>query len=595
MKPTPNGYGAHGGPVQLFFMKKDAPRRPMIERGDGIYLWDTQGRRYIDASSGPIAANLGHGNARVIAASDRQIRKVAYASRVFFENQANIELADIVTGLAGPGLERAFFVSGGSEANESAMKMARQYAITQGQASRWKVLSRNPSYHGSTLGTIAISGDPVSEAAFGPMTRLMPKVPAPFTYRLPEGVTAEANGALCADALEQTILREGPATVLAFILEPVGGLATGALVAPDGYYARVREICSRHGVLLIFDEVMSGAGRTGSFLAAHHWPQARARYRDPGQGPGRRLHAAGGGAGFVRHRRCPGRGRRLHARLHLWLQPPVLRDRPRRRRRDRGARADPQRRNHGRAAATAAAGTSKGSRVIGDIRGKGLLMAIEIVADRDSKAILPAEAMAIPRIVALGMERGLLLYSRRTANGRHGEWLMVAPPLIVDARQIDTIAGLIGETLGAFRAGTGCDGSAGVKFGVEIPFVHLLGFDLELFEKGQSRISYAPRPEHMNAFGVTHGGALMTLLDVAMAAAARSVQQDQGLVTIEMKTSFMQMARGRVTAKGRLLHRSASMAFTEASVLDEEGRHCAHATATFKYLHPDSISTGTPA
>lgn len=123
-----------------------------------------------------------------------------------------------------------------------------------------------------------------------------------------------------------------------------------------------------------------------------------------------------------------------------------------------------------------------------------------------------------------------------------------------------------------------------MKFGVEIPFVHLLGFDLELFEGGESRISYVPLPVHMNAFGVTHGGALMTLLDVTMAAAARSVQKDQGLLTIEMKTSFMQMARGKVTANGRLLHRSASMAFTEASVLDEEGRHCAHATATFKYL-----------
>ena len=261
--------------MQLFFLKNGLPRRPMVDRGEGIYLWDTAGRRYIDASSGPIAANIGHANARVIAASDRQIRSVAYASRVFFENQANIDLADSVARLAGPGLERAFFVSGGSEANESAMKLARQYAITQGQATRWKVLSRNPSYHGSTLGTIAISGDPVSEANFGPMTRLMPKVPAPFTYRLPEGHTPQSYADQCADALESTIEREGPETVLAFILEPVGGLATGALVAPDNYYARVREICSRHGVLLIFDEVMSGAGRTGEFLAAQHWPDAR--------------------------------------------------------------------------------------------------------------------------------------------------------------------------------------------------------------------------------------------------------------------------------------------------------------------------------
>src|SRR5450830_1173565 len=198
MDPLTDGYGAHGGPVQLFYLKKSAPRRPTVDRGEGIYLWDTQGRRYIDASSGPIATNLGHANARVIEASDRQIRKVAYASRAFFENDANAELAEIVTRLAGPGLERAFFVSGGTEATETAMKLARQYAITQGQTSRWKVLSRNPSYHGSTMGAIAISGDPVSEAAFGPMTRLMPKVPAPFTYRLPEGHTPATYAEHCA-------------------------------------------------------------------------------------------------------------------------------------------------------------------------------------------------------------------------------------------------------------------------------------------------------------------------------------------------------------------------------------------------------------
>ena len=174
MKALNDGYEARGGPVQLFYLKNSSQRRATVDRGEGIYLWDTQGRRYIDASSGPIASNLGHGNARVIEASDRQIRKVAYASRVFFENDSNIELAEIVTRLAGPGFERAFFVSGGSEAAESAMKLARQYAITQGQASRWKVLSLNPSYHGSTMGAIAISGDPVSAAAFGPMTRLMP-------------------------------------------------------------------------------------------------------------------------------------------------------------------------------------------------------------------------------------------------------------------------------------------------------------------------------------------------------------------------------------------------------------------------------------
>lgn len=452
MTSTTDGYGERGGPVQLFFLNHAAPRRPMVARGEGIYLWDTHGRRYIDASSGPIASNIGHANARVIEASDRQIRSVAYASRVFFENQANIDLADSVALLAGPGLERAFFASGGSEANESAMKMARQYAITQGQESRWKVLSRNPSYHGSTLGTIAISGDPVSEASFGVMTRLMPKVPAPFTYRLPEGHTPQTYADQCADALEQTIEREGPETVLAFILEPVGGLATGALVAPDSYYSRVRDICSRHGVLLIFDEVMSGAGRTGSFLAAHHWPDARPDIVTLAKGLGagytplgavlasRAMVDALSQSGGFMHGFTYGSNPLSCAIGHAVVSETV----------DRGLM--PNAAAMGARLRQRLLEVQKDSRVMGDIRGRGLLMAIEIVSDREQKATFPAQAMATSRIVALGMERGLLLYSRRTANGLYGEWLMVAPPLIVDAQQIDTIAGLIGETLQAFEA-----------------------------------------------------------------------------------------------------------------------------------------------
>ena len=451
MNPSTDAYGSHGGPVQLFYLKKGAPRRPTVSHGEGIYLWDTKGRRYIDASSGPIASNLGHANPRVIAASDRQMRQVAYASRAFFENDANADLADIVTRLAGPGLERAFFVSGGSEATESAMKLARQYAVTQGQASRWKVLSRNPSYHGGTMGAIAISGDPVSEAAFGPMTRLMPKVPAPFTYRLPEGHTAESYAEHCAAALEETILREGPETVLAFFLEPVGGLATGALVAPDRYYARVREICSRHGVLLVFDEVMSGAGRTGQFLAAHYWPEARPDIVTLAKGIGagyaplgavlasRDMVDAVAEAGGFMHGFTYASNPLSCAIGHAVVSETV----------DRGL--IPNAAAMGDRLRQRLQEVQKGSRVMGDIRGKGLLMAIEIVGDRDSKAILPAHTQAIQRIVDLGMERGLLLYSRRTANGQFGEWLMVAPPLIVDAPQIDTIAGLIGETLAAFE------------------------------------------------------------------------------------------------------------------------------------------------
>ncbi|KQP14246.1 aspartate aminotransferase family protein [Pseudorhodoferax sp. Leaf267] len=441
----------HGGPVQLFYQKPGTARRPVVDRGEDIYLWDTSGKRYIDASSGPIAANIGHGNARVIEAARQQMRRVSYASRAFFENEANTLLAEAVTELAGPGLERAFFVSGGSEATESAIKLARQFAVSQGHSARCKVLSRNPSYHGSTLGAMAISGDPVPEAMFGAMTRIAPKVPAPFTYRLPDGHSAESYALWCADALEEAILQEGPQTVLAFFLEPVGGLATGALVAPGSYYRRVREICSRHGVLLVFDEVMSGAGRCGSFLAAHQWPEAR---------PDIVTLAKGLGAGYtplgavLASRQVVEAVAQMGGFMHgyTYASNPLS---------CAIGHAVVQETVEGRLMANAAAmgarlrerlqEIQRGSRVLGDIRGMGLLMAIEIVSDRDRKSIFPAQVRAIERIVALAMERGLLLYSRRTANGVFGEWLMVAPPLIADADQIDTIAGLIGEALAAFE------------------------------------------------------------------------------------------------------------------------------------------------
>jgi len=253
----------HGGPVQLFYQGKDAIRRPIVARADGIYMWDTDGRRYIDASSGPVVSNIGHGNSRVLAAMIEQAQKVAFASRTVFENEPNAKLADLITGLAGPGLERAYFVSGGSEATETAIKMARQYAVAKGEARRWKVIGRDPGYHGATLGAASVTGDPQAEKIFAPLMPVMPKVPAPFTYRLPPNHDADSYARACASALEDTIRHEGAETVLAFIMEPVGGLATGALVAPDHYYRSVREICDRHGVLLIYDEVMSGAGRTG--------------------------------------------------------------------------------------------------------------------------------------------------------------------------------------------------------------------------------------------------------------------------------------------------------------------------------------------
>ena len=442
----------HGGPVDTFYLKKGTPRRKVIARAEGIYMWDSEGRRYIDASSGPVASNLGHGNKRVLAAMIAQAEKVAFAHHSAFESEANVKLAELVTRLAGPGLERAFFVSGGSEATESAMKFARQYAVAKGEAARWKVIGREPGYHGGTLGALSVTGDPVSHAVFGPMMKTMPKVPAPFTYRLPPNHDADSNARAAATALEDCIRREGPDTVLAFIMEPVGGLATGALVAPDHYYKTVREICDRHGVLLIYDEVMSGAGRTGKFLAADHWPQGRpdlvtlakgiaAGYTPMGAllAPDRMVETVAAAGGFMHGHTY------LTNPLSCAIAVAVVSEMI-----ERNLIANAER--MGALLRTRLEALKAKSAVLGDVRGKGLLLAIEIVMDKETKAIAPAERMAVYRIAELAAARGLLLYTRRTAGGKYGEWLMVSPPLIVTAAEIEEIVALIGLTLADYEA-----------------------------------------------------------------------------------------------------------------------------------------------
>jgi adenosylmethionine-8-amino-7-oxononanoate aminotransferase len=440
------------GAVQVFYQKKGARRRPMVARAEGIHMWDTDGRRYIDASSGPVVSNIGHGNPRVLEAMVEQAKKVAFASRAVFENEPNIKLADLLATLAGPGLERAFFVSGGSEATEAAIKLARQYAVVKGEGKRWKVIGREPGYHGASLGALAVTGDPEAERVFGALTKAMPKAPAPFTYRLPANHDADSYGRACAGALDEIIRREGPETVLAFIMEPVGGLATGALVAPDPYYRAVREICDRHGVLLIYDEVMSGAGRTGKFLAADHWPGARpdlvtlakgiaAGYTPMGAvlASAAMVEAVAESGGFLHGHTYAANPLSCavgYAVVSEMIEQNLMAN-------AEGMGVLLRRRLEALRAKSA---------ILGDVRGKGLLMAIEIVVNKETKAIPPAELQAVYRIIELGIERGLLLYSRRTANGQYGEWLMISPPLIVTEAQIEEIVALIGATLAAYEA-----------------------------------------------------------------------------------------------------------------------------------------------
>ena len=249
-------------------------RKPTLDQSRGVYMWDQDGKRYLDGSSGAMVCNIGHSNENVLTAMRRQMEKSTFGYRLHFETEASEQLATKLAGLMPEGLNKVFFVSGGSEAVETGLKLARQYAVATGQDSRWKVISRTPGYHGCSLGALAVTGYSPLTKPFEPMMRQMPKIPAPRAYL--DGLDADdlATGLYYANMLEQKILSEGPESVLAFLVEPVGGASTGALVPPRGYMERIREICDQYGILLIMDEVMTGAGRTGKFLGSDHW-QAR--------------------------------------------------------------------------------------------------------------------------------------------------------------------------------------------------------------------------------------------------------------------------------------------------------------------------------
>ncbi len=429
-------------------------RRPRIRRAEGIYVWDVDGKRYIDASSGPMVSNIGHSNPRVLAAMKRQMDAATFAYRLHFENDAAEALASLTASLMPKDRDRLFFTSGGSEAVESCLKLARQYAYVTGQEKRWKVISLFPSYHGSTLGAVAITGMRQFVAPFKDMIRVMPKVPAPTCYLDRDDLSDEQRGLRYGNALREEIERQGPESVLAFVMEPVGGASTGALVGPDSWYAEIRSICREYGMLLIADEVMTGAGRTGAFLASEHWQLSpdivamakgfAAGYMPLGALAARRdiVAAVMEHGGFAHGYTYAGNP--LACAAGLAVVNEVL---------DGNLMGNAARR--GERLKRELESLMARYPFIGDVRGKGLLLAFELVADRESMEPLPADLEAHLRLVEEAYARGLIIYSRRTRGGTIGDHFMVCPPMIVTDAQIDEILALLVESLDAFADATG--------------------------------------------------------------------------------------------------------------------------------------------
>ena len=409
-------------------------------------MWDQTGKRYLDGSSGAMVSNIGHSNPNVLTAMREQMEKSTFGYRLHFETEASENLAQKLDVLSPDGLERVFFVSGGSEAVESTIKLARQYALALGESHRWKVISRSPSYHGCTLGALAITGYTPLTAPFEPMMRMMPKIPAPRAYL--DGLDADAvsTGHHYADMLEDCIQSEGPESVLAFVVEPVGGASTGALVPPAGYMERIRKICDRHGVLLIHDEVMSGGGRTGRYFGSEHWAAAPdliaiskglgAGYMPLGAMIAHRqivetvLNAGGFAHGFTYA------GNPLACAAGLAVIEEI----------ESGGLME-NAVGMGELLKRKLYGLMERFPFIGDVRGKGLLLAFELVSDRATMAPLPASFNAYEKLVNLAYEQGLIIYSRRTRDGTEGDHILVCPPMIVTTEQVDEIIGKLTTSL----------------------------------------------------------------------------------------------------------------------------------------------------
>jgi len=414
---------------------------PVAVRGEGVYLIDAAGQRYLDASGGAAVSCLGHGHPDVLAAMHAQIDRLAYAHTGFFTSEPAEQLADHLAARAPTGLTNVYFVSGGSEAMEAALKLARQHFVEIGQPERTLFIGRRQSYHGNTLGALAVGGNEWRRRQFAPLLMDVLRVAPCYEYR--DRRDSESQAAYTRrllDELEATIQAAGPQRIIAFCAETVVGATLGAVPATAGYFKGVREICDRHGVLFIADEVMCGMGRTGTLHAVEQ----------EGVVPDLMIIAKGLGGGYqpigavLAHERViaalrDGSGMFQHGHTYLGhptacaaalaVQRVIERDGLLAQVCARGAQLMAA--LHDRFAAHAH---------VGDIRGRGLFVGVELVQDHASKATFDPAKKLHARIKARAFANGLLCYPMGgTIDGLHGDHVLLAPPFIVSEAEVNQI------------------------------------------------------------------------------------------------------------------------------------------------------------
>jgi hypothetical protein len=429
---------------------------PRIVRAEGVFLYDDRGRGYLDAASGAVVVNIGHGRSEVGDAMARQAATVAYAHNSAFTTEALEEacrtLAELAPARPDWGLDRIYLVHGGSEAVETSFKLARQIQVARGHTGKHRIVSCRPSYHGSTLGALAASGRPPLRRPFEPMLIEVPQVPAAYCYRCALGKSYPSCGVACAGALEEEILRQGADSIAAFIVEPIGGAASGAAVPPDDYLPRVREICDHHEVLLIADEVMTGLGRTGRAFAVEHTgvlPDLLVLGKGLGSGyiPAGAVAVSGGLVDLLRDK--AGKFNHGFTYSHHAVVAAACRE----------VLAILVREGLlERAAALEERFFRELRRLerfpfVGDLRGKGLLAGIELVADRASKAPFPRSRKLVEEVTDRALDNGLVLWpSTGCADGENGDVVLVSPPLVVSDEEITEIGRRLEKTFEEIRA-----------------------------------------------------------------------------------------------------------------------------------------------
>jgi adenosylmethionine-8-amino-7-oxononanoate aminotransferase len=424
---------------------------PIIDYGKGVYLYDREGKKYFDGASGAVTANIGHGVTEIIEAMQEQAKKVSFVYRSQFTSESAEKLAEKIAELTPGDLNWCFFVNSGSEAVETAMKMAIQYWQEKGIKTKTKVLSRWVSYHGITLGALSLSGHPGRRARFVPLLEDFPVINPPYCYRCPYNLEAPSCGYLCAQELEQAIKRMGADHIAAFIAEPVIGAAGGAIAAPKNYFKAIKKICDDHDILFIADEVMTGFGRTGTILAMEQWdvvPDIVALGK--GMGAGYASIAAALASDKVIEPILAGTkvvmsGHTLSANPQSCAVSLAVLEYLEK------YKVVSEVESKGEDLKKHLLQLKKQFSFIGDIRGKGLLLGIEFVEDIEAKTPFPRTAMVTQKIVAIAKDKGLLVYPAGAGiDGLNGDSIIISPPLTITKDEINELVSLLAETFEAF-------------------------------------------------------------------------------------------------------------------------------------------------